>query len=466
MPPERTAVDAASYRDPDTSVFYADGRVLRGLSPAAARTWDAVAASDFFGRLVDEGRVVRTTSYDGPAPPSPRREPWARVVEHERVPFVSYPYEWPFAMLRDAALCQLDVLLAALDDSFSLKDGTSYNVQFVGARPTFIDIGSFEPASGPWPGYRQFCQTALFPLLVQAHLGVPYQAMLRGRVDGLNPGDVAPLFAGRRKWRRGVLRNVVLHAYADRRSTTDSQKTAGQLRAAGFDVDLAKATARKLRTLVSRLDVRPRATAWSDYRDTCSYTEADAEAKRSFVRAVAEDRPGGTVLDLGANDGVYARLVADVADYVVAVDADEQVIDRLYRSLRADGVDNVLPLVVDLTDPSPGLGWRNQERRSFAERVDADLVLGLALVHHLVIGANVPLPAVVDWLASFDARVVVEFVDRDDPMAGRLLAQKPAGLFDDYRLEAFERLLQERFAVLDRAPLPSGTRTLFLTEPR
>ncbi len=462
-----------SFRDPDSAVFLADGHVRRGLSARAAADWDRLRATAFFGRLTAAGLIVGTTESDAPAPLSPRGEPWARVLEHERVPVVSYPYEWPFAMLREAALAQLDVLVAALDEGMSLKDGTAYNLQFFGSRPSFIDVGSFEAAAGPWPGYRQFCQTMLFPLLVQAHVGVPFQPLLRGALDGLTPTEVAGMFSGLRRFRRGVLRNVTLHSVLEQRVTGSSEKLKGQLRAAGFSAELAKATARNLAKLVRSLEVgrRGRATdrhhsTWSDYRATCSYSDADARAKADFVRAALEEAGPDLVLDLGTNDVEYARLAADHARYVVAVDADEKVVDLLYRGLRADRCENVLPLVMNLVDPSGGLGWRNRERAPFAERVRPDVTLALALVHHRAIGANVPLPEVVSWLASFGGRLVVEFVHVEDPMVQRLLGQKPAGLFDDYGREAFEARLAEQFLVHRQATLPSGRRTLYLAEPK
>lgn len=463
--------EPGSFRDPDSAVYVQDGAVLRGLSDRAAADWARLEASSFFDRLMDEGAIVRTVRASDDeaagAPPSPRGERWAAVLRHERVPVVSHPYEWPFAMLREAALCQLDVLAAALDEGLSLKDGTAYNVQFTGSRPAFIDVGSFEAAAGPWPGYRQFCQTALFPLLVQAHLGVPFQPLLRGRVDGLSPSDVRGMFTGVAQLRKGVLRNVVLHAILERRVTGSTERTKAELRAAGFGTDLAKATTAKLRQLVAGLDVGRRSSStWSDYRQTCSYSDADAHAKRGFVRATAAELSPPLVLDLGANDGEYALLAAEHAGYVVAVDADEEVVDRLYRRLRAAGREDVLPLVVDLADPPGGLGWRNRERAPFAERVRPDLTLALALVHHLAIGANVPLGEVVDWLASWGGRLVVEFVHPEDVQVKRLLANKPPGLFGDYRRATFESLLAERFAVHRREELPGGTRTLYLAEPK
>jgi hypothetical protein len=360
----------------------------------------------------------------------------------------------------------LEVLLAALGEGFSMKDGYAYNMQFVGSRPLFIDVGSFEPATGPWPGYRQFCETFLFPLLIQAHLGIAYQPYLRGSVNGLEPRDVAGMFKGRRKWKKGVFRNVVLHAAADKRVKTSTESVKQQLTGAGFGVELAKATTSKLLKLVRKLDVGKRATTWADYRDTCSYTDADAAAKQTFVRSVAAEITPELALDLGANDGEYSFIAAEHARHVVAVDGDEQVIDQLYRRLRAEGDERILPLVMNLVDPSPGIGWRNRERPPFSERVRPDLVLSLALVHHLAISANVPLPDVVAWLHAFGAPLVVEFPHTEDPMVQRLLANKPAGLFGDYEVASFTKLLDAAFDVRRAEVLPGGTRTLFFATPR
>jgi SAM-dependent methyltransferase len=456
--------EPASFRDPDSAVFYADGLVLRGLSEQGASAWKQLADTAFFPRLVEQGRIVRTAPYQAEAPPAPRGQPWSLVLQHERIPVVSYPFEWPFAMLREAAVCHLEVLLAALDEGITTKDGTAYNVQFVGSRPVYIDLGSFEAATGPWPGYRQFCQTFLFPLLIQAHLRIPYQGLLRGTLDGLRPSDVQGMFGGLRRFKRGVFRHVYLHSVAERRVTSSSENVKAELGRAGFGAELAKATVAKTLKLVRRLEVKRAATAWSDYRDTCSYTDEDDTAKRAFVEAALAAQPARCVLDLGANDGAYSLLAARHAEQVVAVDGDEAVIDSLYRHLHADSVDNVLPLVMNLVDPSPGIGWRNRERAPFEERVDPDVVLSLALVHHLAITSNVPLPEIVDWLHGFGARLVVEFVDRPDPMTRRLLANKPAGLFDDYRIEHFEELLAGRFHIAGRQVVPSGTRILYLCE--
>jgi hypothetical protein len=459
------AYDAGSYRDPASAVFTLGERVLRGLDERSAEAWQRLAQTRFLADLVDRGKVVPSEPVQlEDVPLSPRGQPWALVLEHERVPVVSYPYEWPFAMLRAAALCQLDVLDAALGEGWSLKDGTAYNLQFVGPRPLFVDVGSFEPEQGPWPGYRQFCETMLFPLMLQAHQGVAFQPLLRGRLDGVPTATMDHLVRGTGRLRPGVLRHVLLHSLVERRSTAGSEEVKRDLRSAGFTAELSRSLVRGLHKLVVRLEVGTRRSEWSGYYATCSYSDEDTAAKRRLVETEVAARSPATLVDLGANDGTYSVLVAPHAGCVVAVDGDEQVVDRLWRRLAGERITNVLPLVVDLADPSPGLGWRNRERRPFESRVRADMALALALVHHLVIGRNLPLGAVVDWLADTAPVCIVEFPHRDDPMVRRLLANKPAGLFDDYEIDAFEAALDQRFEQVVATRLPGGTRTLYVVE--
>jgi SAM-dependent methyltransferase len=389
----------------------------------------------------------------------------AAVLRHERIPFVSYPYEWPFGMLRDAALLELDLLLAALDEGLVLKDASPYNVQWRGTKPVFVDVGSFERLreGEPWAGYRQFCTLVLYPLLLQAYKGVPFQPWLRGSLEGIEPAQMRALLGFRDRFRRGVLTNVVLHAklesrYADREVKTDLKK-------AGFRAELIRANARKLRRLVERLEWSPGRTAWSAYGEENPYDEADAAAKEAFVQEASGARRRRLVWDLGCNDGRYTRLAAREAKYAVAVDADAAVVEALYRTLHAEGSRTILPLVGNVADPSPGLGWRGAERTPLAERGKPDLTLCLALVHHVALSSNVPVPAFLDWLAELETELVIELPTREDPMVQRLLARKGPGANPDYGTEAFERSLAERWQVERREVLPSGTRILYRATP-
>jgi|tagenome__1003787_1003787.scaffolds.fasta_scaffold20987262_2 hypothetical protein len=457
--------EPGSFRDPSSSVFYLDGRVLRGLDERAADDWTALSATTFFPKALADGSVVSSEPVTVADSQLPRD--YALVLEHERIPFISYPYEWTFDMLRDAAVLHLELLLAALEAGLTMKDGYSFNVQWRGATPTFIDIGSFERGTGgPWVGYRQFCQTFLYPLMLEAHLGVPFQRFLLGHLDGIEPTEMRAIFGGRRRWKKGVFKNVYLHSVAETRVTKDSEKVRKDLGKAGFGDELAKAAVKKMLKLVRGLRSKRADSGWKAYRETCSYSDADREAKEKFLREVMAGRVTKLAWDLGANDGIYSRIVAEQGGCVIAVDNDDVTVNAMYRSLRADGIGNVLPLVMNLMDPSPARGWRGTERSAFTDRGAPDLVLALALVHHLAIGSNVPLPEVVSWLRSIGGTLVVEFVEPHDPMAERLLANKRAGLFPDYRIDAFEAELAKHYTIERTVALPGGSRTLFVAEPR
>jgi hypothetical protein len=344
-------------------------------------------------------------------------------------------------------------------------------VQFEGARPVFIDVGSFERLipGEPWPGYRQFCELFLNPLYLQAEADIPFQPILRGSVHGVSPTIAARVIGSRHRLRRDLLTHVRLHARAEARyADADAQRDMkGELQRAGFGPKLIEAQLANLRRAVERLEWRASASTWSTYSDRGHYTDADLEAKEAFVATATAALPQPMVLDLGANDGRFSRVAVGAgASLAIAVDGDHLVVDHLYRQLRAEGETRILPLVMDLSDPSPGLGWRSRERPPFVERVRPDLVLCLAVIHHLALSGTVPFPEIVAFLRDFDAPLVVEMPHRDDPMAARLLARKRAGVFDHYDRPPWEQALVERFEVDEQVTLPSGTRTLYRCRPR
>ncbi len=452
--------EGGSFRDPDGRVFLRDGMVLRGLSKHGAAQWRAASKTRFLAEAMAQGRVVRTVEQAGEGP-------WEVVLRHERVPFVSYPYEWGFGMLQDAALLTLDLQLAALAEGFTLKDGSAYNVQFHGARPVFIDLGSFErlEAGGVWAGYRQFCEQFLYPLMLRAYRGLPHAPWLRGRLEGVPASDAARLLGWRGALKPGVFSHVILQDRLQARHAEDAGLRE-EIRQAGFSAELLAAGLRRLRRLTAALDWAPPASAWSEYGRGGHYSAADAAAKEAFVREAAGTRAHALAWDLGTNSGGYARILAETADTVVALDADASIHERLHRALRdGPGDGRILPLCVDLADPSPDCGWRGAERRRLEARGTPGLTLALALVHHLRLGAGIPLADIVDWLGSLGGELVVEFVAKDDPLARRLLARKD-DRYEDYTSEHFEKLLAPRFTTSRREPLAGGRRALYHLRPR
>ena len=452
-------LDEASFRDPDNQVVHLDGRVLRQLSETGASDWEVLSASTFFGRAVTSGRLVGTVR--APVDGAALADGWSAVVEHERVPFITYPFEWTFGMLADAAVLHLELLRDALRESITTKDGYAYNLQWRGVNPVFIDVGSFTRyEGGPWAGYRQFCETFLNPIMLQSLLGVDFHPWLRGRLEGIAVQDMRRLLSARHALRPGVFRHVLVHSFFERNSHDATSSTRASLTEAGFGSDVVIATVDKLLEAVRALSWRPPASAWTSYAATNTYNAGDRVSKLAFVENVASHLRPGLVWDLGCNDGTYTRVIAPHATHVVAMDADHATVELLYRSLRADRVPNVVPLVVDLADPSPALGWRNRERPALLERARPELVVCLALVHHLAISANIPLSRVVEWLAGLADVVVVEFAERHDPMVAQLLANKSV-THGNYSGARFDQEVAKHFDVEAREELSCGTRTLY-----
>jgi SAM-dependent methyltransferase len=469
QPPGELVFEPGSFRDRTNRVFYLGDEVLRGLNARAVDNWRALSARPFFRRFVAEEKIIRTHSIEPAGLPAVANAAgWAGVLAHARIPFVSYPYEWSFGMLKAAARLHLELLDAALADGLTVKDATPYNIQWIGAHPVFIDVASFEPLTPgePWIAYRQFCEMFLYPLLLQAYRDVPFQPWMRGRLDGIDAAHCMRLLGRPALLRRGVLSHVYLQAKAQARFADTTRHVRRDLSAAGFHRDLIRANVRRLSRLIDRLSWTPQPSAWSSYTTDATYAPADRDAKAAFVRDAITARSWRLAWDLGCNDGTFSHLAADAAATVVAFDADAVVIERLYHARRnaADGR-RILPLITNLADPAPGLGWRGMERKPLTARGAPDLVLCLALIHHIVLGANVPLVEFLDWLRELDAAIVIEFVDRSDAQVATLLRNKRDD-FVDYERGLFERELTRRFDVGRRLGLAGGARQLYFGMPR
>jgi hypothetical protein len=368
-------------------------------------------------------------------------------------------------MLRDAALLQLRLMEAALADDAILLDASAFNFQFRGTQPVLIDTGSMIPLKPgqPWEGYRQFCQMFLFPLMLQAWKGIHFQPFLRGCIDGIAPQQFSQMLSLRDLFRRGAMTHVWLHARLQG-SSSSNVRVAKSMQDSGFSKAMIQNNVAGLKKVVDGLDWNPPASTWSGYDQTSEPVRRDAAAKEQFISEVCSARHWNTVWDLGCNQGRYSRIAAEHSDLVLALDSDHLTVDRLFRTLRDENNRTIVPLVSNLADPAPSLGWRGSERPCLEQRSSPDLVFCLALIHHLVIGSNLLLADVIDWLASLNAMIVIEFVDREDAQVQALLANR-RDVFTDYSCEAFRRLILERFEIMNEQNL-SAARTLFLLQPR
>ena len=471
----RTAVEEvfnpSSFRDPSGSLRLHEGRVLRVVKPEAAAELDRTLALPVVARLMAEQRLVATVRLDPAAAPAALGADGA-VYEHERIPFVAYPAEWSPAMLADAADFTLGLALELLDHGLTLKDATPANVLFKGSRPVFVDLPSIVPrptGDFVWLARHQFETCFLLPLIASVEAGLPLRWSLQDPAAGIGHEQVARLLGTRRWLKPWLLTSVALPAALTRggvgadgavqehRSSDDAK--ARFVLAHGF-----AQLRRKVRRLAGR--IRAGSSRWQGYTaDRPHYGEPDLERKRAFVTAaLAEARPGW-VLDVGANIGEFSEIAAQRSQ-VVALDIDEVSAGRIFARAR-ERSSSILPLVLDVARPTPGAGWRNRETLAFLERALGrfDTVLMLAVVHHVRIGAGVPLAAIVDLAADLIAGAaagggprghwIVEFVPMSDPMFARLARGREA-IYTDWSQESFERATSRRFDILRSQALDNG----------
>lgn len=460
--------DPGSFRDPSGGVIHANGSVFRYFRGEDAAEFARLTESDFFRSSVSSHLLIETTPVERTT--SPELYEFARgaelVVQHPRLPFVSYPYEWPFEMLKAAAECQMEVTRTAFENGYLVKDATPYNVQFLGYEPTFVDVASIEPhqKGATWTGYTQFCRTFLNPLLLQSITGVPFQPWLRSSLDGIDPDHLRSLLPWRSKFRKAVFLDVVLQSWLGRKFADDT-KSVKAMSKREFSPAVVAALLKRMEKQVSSLKRRKLKTTWSDYEDTKGHYSATADTfKEEFVRTTLRDSHARTVWDLGANRGQFSLIAAESADLVVAIDFDEAAVGALYERLRGK-VKNVLPLVIDFLNPSPSQGWAGVERQSLQARSQADAFLCLALIHHLSISGNVPFSMIASWLASIAPSGVVEFVPKDDPMVKRLLLTK-RDVYPDYTQDYFEACLNDHFRIKEAVHIKDSKRVLYSVGPR
>ena len=446
-----------SFRDPSGFVYTRDGILYRQINRSFRESFEAFLASGLYEELARDGLLVphEQVGLDLSATDEAHT-----VIRPERVDFVSYPYEWSFGQLQDAASLTLEVQRRALARGFTLRDSTAYNIQFHKGRPILIDTLSLEPRDEgrAWGAYKQFCEQFLLPLTLMSQRDVRCGTLLRNYLDGI-PLDLGSRLLPRRSWvsSRSLI-HIHLHAWAQGRYAGSAVNSAakGRTMSGKALVTLVES----LSASVRGLSWHPAGTEWADYEVDNNYSVAAAQAKRNMVVDHIRKTGARTVWDLGANTGEYSRAAREVASLVVSFDLDPAAVERNYRRVRQNGESGILPLIQDLTNPSPSQGWAGRERLSLAERGPADAVLALALIHHLAIGHNLPLERVAAYLGRLCRVLVIEFVPKSDGQVQRLLLSRP-DIFPSYTKEGFEKAFARHFRVEAVDPVPDSERWLY-----
>jgi len=454
---------AGSFRDPGGFVFIVDGVVHRQVNERARDDYDLLHTSGLYDALVERRLLVAHEEVDVPAP----RPGAYRVIRPQQIPFVSYPYEWCFGQLKDAALATLDIQLLALDHGMTLRDASAYNIQFLEGRPVLIDTLSFGPRRDgePWVAYRQFCQHFLAPLALMALVDVRLGQLARVHIDGIPLDLASTLLPGATRLRPGLGVHIHAHARSQQRHAGDASRGRSPAPAKAVSDRALRGLVDNLRATVSRLEWWPPATEWRDYYAGDSYSEEAFARKGELVAAMVERVAPRSVWDLGANTGHFSRIAAAGGAHTVAFDIDPAAVQLGYDEVKKHGDTRILPLVLDLTNPSPAIGWANAERATLAQRGPVDLVLALALIHHLAISNNVPLGRIAAYFAELAPALVIEFVPKSDAKVRTLLASRE-DIFDDYTQDGFEAAFSALYDIEDRQPVPGSERTLYLLRRR
>jgi len=447
----------ASFRDPSGFVFRRDGQIYRQVNLEYKETLNHLITSGLYDGLIRDNLLI---SHRDVGREYTLTENAYTVIQPETLPFVSYPYEWCFSQLKDAALLTLEIQLRAIDAGMSLKDSSAYNIQFVAGKPLLIDTLSFEmyEEGHPWVAYRQFCQHFLAPLALMSYRDIRLHQLLRIYIDGV-PLDLASnLLPGRTHFKLGLLSHIHLHAkaqtrYADRSVSTEQRKMS-RLSLLGL-LDSLKQT-------VQRLSWEPKGTEWHNYYSITNYSESALRHKAQLVEEMMAslDPTPALVWDLGANTGVFSQIAARQGAMTISFDIDPAAVEKNYREIQAKGEARILPLVLDLTNPSPGIGWEHCERASLMERGPADVALALALIHHLAISNNLPFEKIAGFFRQICHTLIIEFVPKNDAQVQKLLASRE-DIFVDYDQITFEREFRNFFDIERQAPIQDTGRTLY-----
>ncbi len=414
--------------------------------------------SDLYKTLIDAGLLI---THEEVSSDYARTDRVYRVIKPEVVPFISYPYEWSFSQLKDAALTTLGIQKRALNFGMVLKDSSAYNIQFIKGRPVFIDTLSFEKyiEGLPWIAYRQFCQHFLAPLALMCHRNIMLNQLLRVFIDGVPLDLASSLLPFPTRLKPSLLSHIHIHAksqryFADKTVNITNRKMSKFSLIALMD---------NLESAVKRLKWKVKGTEWGDYYGDTNYSSDAFNHKKQIVTKFVDAVKPRSVWDLGANIGTFSRIAGDKGIQTISFDIDPACVERNYLKCIEKRETAILPLLLDLTNPSPGIGWDHSERMSLVERGPADTVLALALIHHLAISNNLPLEKIAGFFSKICNSLIIEFVSKKDSQIQRLLSTRK-DIFSDYTQEMFEKEFEKFFAIKNSVKITDSERILYIME--
>lgn len=456
MKKNQNKIDPGSFRDPSGFVFYKNDTVYRQVNDSYRENLELLESSGLLDKLQDLKYLVGHEKITA----NKLSNGVFAQYKVQKIPFISYPYEWSFSQLKDAALLTLKIQKLALQHGMTLKDASAYNIQFLQGKPIFIDSLSFEKYSEgkPWVAYQQFCQHFVAPLLLMSKVDLSLGKLLATNIDGIPLPLTSKLLPKSTHLSFPILTHIHLHA-KNQKSYSSTQEDKKQT------VHLSRfallGIIDSLESLIKKTEFPRQETEWGEYYTFTNYSESAFKKKGELITQMIRRVDPKVVWDVGANNGEFSRFASDLEIATVSSDYDPVAVEKNYRQVKKTGEKYILPLLIDLTNPSPAIGWDNQERKSFLQRGPADLVLALALIHHMAISNNVPFARLSDFFAEIGENLIIEFVPKSDSQVKKLLLTRE-DVFNDYSQKSFETQFGKLFTIIQKENIPNTKRTLYL----
>jgi ribosomal protein L11 methylase PrmA len=456
----------SSFRDRSGFVFYKDDTIYRAVHKSYQDRYDFFLSSGLYDLLVKQEKLIPHADL----PPGQWPEEFSKdeaeqqiykILQPEKIPYISYPYEWCFQQLKEAALLTLEIQLKALEYNMTLKDASAFNIQFQNGKPVFIDTLSFDnyKEGDPWIAYRQFCCHFLAPLAIMRYVTTDLHRLSQVFIDGIPLAVASNLLPFKTRLSPFYLLHIHYHAKLEAKYSGDIEASDKVKR--HLSKTKLVAVINHLVSGIRSIKLPSKKSEWIDYYNEFSYSNEAIENKKQLVKKWTLTLKPKIVWDLGCNTGMFSELVQAFCGQIISFDIDPFAIEKFYAVIKRKGYKNILPLVLDLNNPSAAIGWANQERKSFVERGKADLILALALIHHLSISNNVPLNDVAELMNRLTTWLIIEFVPKHDKQVQRLLVTRE-DIFTDYNQENFEKSFQNFFAIENKQEITGTERTVYL----
>ena len=454
--------EKGSYRDPVGKIFYYKGRVLRGLNSKGVERFKYIKENHILEESIKKNFLISTKEATD-LPKINELSEFDLILEHKRIDYITYPYEWCFDQLKDAALHHLNFQLFLLEKNCVLIDASAYNIQFINSKPIFIDTLSLsEYKEGSyWTGHKQFCENFLNPLILSSKKNIDFNNWFKGNLEGITTSDLNNILSLKDKLNYSLFFHVFLMDRYEKKALLKPKEISQRInKKKALSKKSYKGMLLQLKKFILGLSKDKTLSKWSNYSENNSYNPEEEEKKIRIIENFIKKNKFNYLADLGCNDGLYSfKSLKCGAKKVLGFDSDLNVLNKAYLSSKINNL-NFHPVYIDFTNPSPSQGWNEKERKGFNQRMKFNGMIALALYHHITIGNNIPMKEAIDWLISFAPKGVIEFVPKEDDMIKEMTKLK-GDIFENYNEERFKLYLEQKVKIININKVSSSGRTLY-----